>query len=278
MSVALIRSRFAQQPQQIVEVSPEFIDYRPFSVIVPAVGARNYDLWNRKWLTRGSGSSTSINAFGRANKSSGAANFDAGGGFKLLNSGSKDSRYAVICVIATTDTTSDRFAFSYANSGSSYFGLRATGSSTSMKIAWTEGNNITYTVPAWADGKPHVIALISYWNNDKKIFIDGILVATQSTGVGANSTPYTNISLGGLNRSSLELPLACEISLLAGFDLPIPASRVMELSGSRVWELFARKRIWSPGSSAPTLPTLSAATYMPGSLTSRGFRPRVTAS
>lgn len=43
-------------------------------------------------------------------------------------------------------------------------------------------------------------------------------------------------------------------------------------------ELFAPRRIFVPMSAGVSVPTLSAATYMPGSLTSSGFRPRVTAS
>src|SRR5574337_841798 len=47
----------------------------------------------------------------------------------------------------------------------------------------------------------------------------------------------------------------------------------------RPGQLFAPRRLWLPASAAGgSLPTLSAATYMPGSLTSSGFRPRVTAS
>ena len=45
------------------------------------------------------------------------------------------------------------------------------------------------------------------------------------------------------------------------------------------WPLLEPQRIFVPMSSgAPSVPTLSAATYMPGSITSSGFRPRVTAS
>lgn len=46
------------------------------------------------------------------------------------------------------------------------------------------------------------------------------------------------------------------------------------------WRVFAPQRIRVPHypAAAGGLPTLSAATYMPGSLTSSGFRPRVTAS
>lgn len=43
------------------------------------------------------------------------------------------------------------------------------------------------------------------------------------------------------------------------------------------WQIFEPRRIFF-SASAPVFPTLSAATYMPGSLTSTGFRPRVTAS
>ena len=45
------------------------------------------------------------------------------------------------------------------------------------------------------------------------------------------------------------------------------------------WSLFEPHRLFLPVSTgASSLPTLSAATYVPGSLTSSGFRPRVTAS
>lgn len=46
------------------------------------------------------------------------------------------------------------------------------------------------------------------------------------------------------------------------------------------WQIFPPRRIHVPyyPAVAGGLPTLSAATYMPGSLTSSGFRPRVTAS
>jgi hypothetical protein len=46
------------------------------------------------------------------------------------------------------------------------------------------------------------------------------------------------------------------------------------------WQLFEPlpRSIWVPVSAGATVPTLSAATYMPASITSSGFRPRVTAS
>lgn len=48
---------------------------------------------------------------------------------------------------------------------------------------------------------------------------------------------------------------------------------------SRFGAPFLPRRVWVPrGSAAPSLPTLSSATYKPGTLTSSGFQPRVTAS
>lgn len=45
------------------------------------------------------------------------------------------------------------------------------------------------------------------------------------------------------------------------------------------WAMFDEQRIWVPGASvAPSLPTLSALTTKPGTLTSTGFTTRVTAS
>jgi hypothetical protein len=46
------------------------------------------------------------------------------------------------------------------------------------------------------------------------------------------------------------------------------------------WQLFApqTRRIWGPSAGAGGVPTLSASTYVPGSLTSTGWRPQITAS
>jgi hypothetical protein len=45
------------------------------------------------------------------------------------------------------------------------------------------------------------------------------------------------------------------------------------------WQLFAPRRVYvPPPGAAPSLPTLSASTYVTGSLTSTGWRPQVTAS
>jgi hypothetical protein len=50
--------------------------------------------------------------------------------------------------------------------------------------------------------------------------------------------------------------------------------------GRNPWQLFERpsRRLWAPSGAAPSVPTLSASTYKPGTLTATGWQPRVTAS
>ena len=44
------------------------------------------------------------------------------------------------------------------------------------------------------------------------------------------------------------------------------------------WQLFAPQQIYIPTPAAAVVPTLSASTYVPGSMTSTGWRPQITAS
>lgn len=67
-----------------------------------------------------------------------------------------------------------------------------------------------------------------------------------------------------------------DIAMLAVWARILSDRECAELSRNP-WQIFEPRRIFF-SASAPTFPTLSAATYMPGSLTSTGFRPRVTAS
>ena len=65
--------------------------------------------------------------------------------------------------------------------------------------------------------------------------------------------------------------------LLVAVNWQIPAAVAAEATRN-TWQLFAPQRQLMLAPSAAVFPTLSAATYMPGSLTSTGFRPRVTAA
>ena len=65
--------------------------------------------------------------------------------------------------------------------------------------------------------------------------------------------------------------------LAAGWGRALSPDEVASFSANP-WQLFAPRRIWVPQAAITGLPTLSLPTYVPGSLTATGFRPRVTAS
>jgi hypothetical protein len=66
--------------------------------------------------------------------------------------------------------------------------------------------------------------------------------------------------------------------LIALYNRRLSAQEARELSANP-WQLFAPRQIWIPATAAASFnPTLSLPTYVPGSLTSSAFRPRVTAT
>jgi hypothetical protein len=65
---------------------------------------------------------------------------------------------------------------------------------------------------------------------------------------------------------------------IALFNRELTDPEALEINSKR-FSVYEERRVYFPVSSAaPSLPTLSTATYVPGSITSTGFRPRVTAS
>jgi hypothetical protein len=118
---------------------------------------------------------------------------------------------------------------------------------------------------------------------------------------GATGTRTVTVYLNGQSdgsTTSATSPGAQQVLALGsfgaaiGFGLPfdgrIHAARVFKraLSGSEwqkcyqnIWQIFAPRQIWIPATAAASFnPTLSLPTYVPGSLTSSAFRPRVTAT
>ena len=82
--------------------------------------------------------------------------------------------------------------------------------------------------------------------------------------------------LVGGRDSSGDWPFTGHIALAATFSVALPSGLARSLS-LNPWAMFER-RVWLPTVAAAAVPTLSAATYVPGSITSAGFRPRVTAT
>lgn len=145
------------------------------------------------------------------------------------------------------NTTSD-FSFSVTPNGSnSRSALIPVGFGESFSLSFRVFNG---TQRAFVLGSPIMDeAMNTYWSH------------------GSSAIAYTPIS---------QPQIACNLFVgWAGIDI---GDSLAEKLSVRPWELFAPERLFFPASSGVTMPTLSAATYMPGSLTSTGFRPRVTAS
>ncbi len=107
-------------------------------------------------------------------------------------------------------------------------------------------------------------------------YLDGTAIETTAGAPVAQSN--SRLVLGGERAANAGYATKTRIYLYAHLTQRLTAGEVAALSANP-WQLFApaERRIWVP-SAGGSLPTLSAATYMPGSLTSSGFRPRVTAS
>lgn len=70
----------------------------------------------------------------------------------------------------------------------------------------------------------------------------------------------------------------CGVSLLGVLPYGVTAPKANELIVNP-WQIFKPRRIYIPTATASaTVPTLSASTYVTGSLTSTGWRPQITAS
>lgn len=109
-------------------------------------------------------------------------------------------------------------------------------------------------------------AAIEAWRNGAMVWSMAL------ASLGSNNS--ANLYVGGGYGSAA----AAAYAMAAYWHRDVGAAAMGALT-SDPWSLFAPRRLWLPASAAGgSLPTLSAATYMPGSLTSVGFRPRVTAS
>jgi hypothetical protein len=123
--------------------------------------------------------------------------------------------------------------------------------------------------------RPTFLAM-TYNGSSLRCYVDGVDVGGGS-GYGLIDYSRTDEGLlvfdGGVFQSSIG------VLLLAGIcSKDFSAQEIAQLSANP-WQLFAPRQIWIPATAAASFnPTLSLPTYVPGSLTSSAFRPRVTAT
>jgi hypothetical protein len=115
--------------------------------------------------------------------------------------------------------------------------------------------------------------VVSYDGATKKLYRAGKVVSQTATAtLGANVATHLWLN-NGYQGSRNSTQYVC-----AYWDRDLSEGKKKALT-LNPWQLFTPQLRFIPSPSAgATLPTLSSATYVPGSITSTGFRPRVTAS
>jgi len=109
------------------------------------------------------------------------------------------------------------------------------------------------------------------------IYSNGALVTSVASGLSARATT-------GRVALSTNSALADVLSDAALFEYYLQWNRRLSdaeqqmAATDEVWQLFAPRQIWVPYTAAPAIPTLSAPTFVPGSLSTTGWRGRVTAT
>lgn len=182
------------------------------------------------------------------------------------------------------------------SSGNSVFAIAADGATNS--IQFLGGANLA-NFGGWvnsgvtlADYKPHTV-LVNLWLNAAattvtgRIYVDGRYCAEGSYTTGAMSLPFEHLCLHGTRRVT-DGPTDHRVSILfaAAFVHGQTGAEGFTLAqrdrlSSNLWaELFQPLRIPIPtaAAAASSLPTLSASTFVPGSVTATGARGRVTAT
>jgi hypothetical protein len=103
--------------------------------------------------------------------------------------------------------------------------------------------------------------------------VNGRFVAESTVG---RNPALLDVWTTGLYAPDSAAPFNGTIALSAVIPASLSIADAISVSANP-WRLFADHRIVVPVTAiASSLPTLSAATFVPGSLTSTGFRPRVT--
>ena len=113
-------------------------------------------------------------------------------------------------------------------------------------------------------------------NNFTGIYVDGLLAASTTCST-VTPTATASLRMGARAYAGVEDYFSGRIRLAAMWARSLSATEVQSLSRNP-WQLFAPQQIIIPTPAAAAVPTLSASTYVTGSMTSTGWRPQITAS
>lgn len=168
----------------------------------------------------------------------------------------------------TSSSNNTGFGFNATHSNSSYSGAVYCGSSYSIigkPTGGTLASNTLYVIGAGVSGSAGAV------------YSGGIKTASVSSGLSARDLTG-RLTFGVNSQLSDSFLVAPDFLFYAQWNRWLLDVEFASIS-SNPWQLFAPLRIPIPtAAAAATVPTLSASTYVPGSLTSTGWRPQITAS
>ena len=116
------------------------------------------------------------------------------------------------------------------------------------------------------------LAVYTVKANDQRLWINGVKQTAQQTQpLSVFEQAKARFIVYGTERAF--------VYAAGAYDRALQDVEIAQLTANP-WQLFAPRRIWVPVAAAggATLPTLSNATFVPGSVTATSFRPRVTAT
>lgn len=207
-----------------------------------------------------------------------------------------DALFTLVCVFRKIGTAIDSntiagYGSSVGSSGNTIFRLIGGAVATTVRMQFqTGGGTVIYNTDSSAaeinDGKFHCVIVTAPFTSGTdtlRYYIDGKTAGTVSRAIGLSSTTFDRVSVVGAIRGGAAISFGgyevAAFIALRGVIMPdawcLEASTLLNVWGA-VFSPSAT-RIWTPAASSG-LPTLSSATYAPGSLTAVGFRPRVTAT
>jgi hypothetical protein len=152
------------------------------------------------------------------------------------------------------------------------FGVNTDGTirATSRSGSYVAASSVQAVVP----GRRFVAAAVYSSTTSRSAFLDYLWGSPNNS----ISSPTPNaFRLGVLARSALADYLNGGIALAAAWNRALSQEELIAWA-DEPWQLFEPRRIWVPVSAAAALPTLSLSTFKPGTLTSSGWTPRITAS
>lgn len=249
--------------------------FNPGGLLADSAGSVHGTLMNApQWITSG-------NQTGLKFTSSSAQYVDFGTGINL----SETSRPWTFAIVAKIDSPALNFVFGTTASSGTFRGTQFYCNSNTIALELDDGaayhykvsninvvDGITHTIVGTYDGSNTVGGL--------KIYIDGAesgYSTNTSSGTVSNISSGNTVSLGARQWSGGPGYASMTVEYAEYWPRALAAAEARAIHVNR-WRLFHR-RIYIPTAAAASgVPTLSASTYVPGSLTSTGWQPRVTAS